>query len=154
MSNTNYIWNFSVLHVHGVLVCNLCVSFVDADPIPNCHAAPIPNWHAALYPTGMLSCCPFIPVNLHLYAVYKSVCMYDQEFGCSANDAARDEIEECEEEIVRVKRMMQERKMKQDAIQSTLIRVRFIPIHTYTLYQSQCTRASMPFKNFFECVDA
>jgi hypothetical protein len=96
----------------------------------------------------------FYLVNLHLYAVYKSVCMYDQEFGCSANDAERDEVEECEEEIVRVKRMMQERKMKQDAIQSTLIRVRFIHIYTYTLYHYHCTRASMPFKNVFECVDA
>jgi hypothetical protein len=91
----------------------------------------------------MLSCCligncdavmlPFYLVNLHLYAVYKSVCMYDQEFGCSANDAERDEVEECEEEIVRVKRMMQERKMKQDAIQSTLIRVRFIHIYIYAI---------------------
>ena len=58
--------------------------------------------------------------------------MFDQEFGCSANDAERDEVEECEEEIVRVKRMMQERKMKQDAIQSTLIRVRFTYTYIYT----------------------
>lgn len=114
------------------------MAFVDADGIGNRGAAPIGNCHAVML--------PFYLVNLHLYAVYKSVRMYDQEFGCSANDAERDEVEECEEEIVRVKRMMQERKMKQDAIQSTLIRVRFIHIYKYTLYQYQCTRASMPLK--------
>lgn len=50
------------------------------------------------------------------------------KFSGSANDAERDEVQECREEIARVKRRMTERVRKQAGIESNLIRVRSLPL--------------------------
>jgi len=50
------------------------------------------------------------------------------KFSGSANDAERDEVQECREEITRVKRRMKERVRKQAGIEANLIRVRSLPL--------------------------
>jgi hypothetical protein len=61
----------------------------------------------------------------------------------SANDAERDEIQECKEEIARVRREVQQKKLKMYAVDTNLIRVRSSQSSLLLLLKHSCFRCTL-----------